>query len=310
MSRLPPISVLFGGVGSEREVSLSSGQNMIAALSKRFEVRGIELAEAALPKSLAGCRETVVFPALHGEFGEDGTLQAMLEAGGYAFGGCDAASSKRCMDKALIKAMAKKLKIRTPLSSLMRNPGDFQPNDLIAALGSRIVVKPNDQGSSVGVHFARGIDELGALKGVVEHGEWLAEEWIEGRELTVGILNGKALGIVEIVSSKGYYDYEAKYTPGFSSYHYPADIPSDAAVEISRSAELIFAQAGCRDFARVDFLLRGNTPFLLEINTIPGLTETSLLPKSATCLGYDFVSLAEAMVRPALERFGAQKEQI
>jgi D-alanine-D-alanine ligase len=299
----PQVIVLFGGVGSEREVSLRSGANMVAALESHYPVVGVELKEAALPEDLDPRRD-IVFPALHGEFGEDGTLQGLLEQAGICYAGCDAAASRLCMDKQAIKVIAREMTIPVP-KGICLHAGEPLPLASIAdELGEDLVVKPCDQGSSVGVEFIQGKDALAQWWQAVSGGRWLIEECIHGRELTVGLLHGKAQGVVEIISARGFYDYQAKYTPGYSSYEYPAKLSAELTCRIQLMAEAIFEQAACRDFARVDFLLAGEDDVrLLEINTIPGLTATSLLPKSASCNGYDFEQLAIAMLQPAIDRF-------
>jgi D-alanine-D-alanine ligase len=300
----PQVIVLYGGVGSEREVSLNSGANMVAALERHYPVVGVELKDAALPSNLDP-GQTVVFPALHGEFGEDGTLQALLEQAGIIYAGCDAVSSRMCMDKQAIKLLAKDMGIPIPQGLCLTAGDALSAADICAGLGTEdLVVKPCDQGSSVGVSFIKGVDVLAQWWPTVNRGRWLIEERIHGRELTVGLLHGKAQGIVEIISARGIYDYEAKYTPGYSRYEFPAKLAVDLTRDIQQMAERIFVAAGCRDFARVDFLLADEADVrLLEINTIPGLTATSLLPKSASCNGYDFEQLAVAMLQPAIGRF-------
>ena len=177
---------------------------------------------------------------------------------------------------------------------------------VIAQLGSSLVIKPTDQGSSVGLYMTEHRSALGVTLSQINAGHWLIEQRIRGRELTVGVLHGKAMGVVEIVSASGVYDYQAKYTPGSTSYRVPA--PLDAALEarVKAEAEALFAACGCRDFARIDFLLDGTQPYFLEINTLPGLTATSLLPKSASCIGLDFEALALELLAPALARFDAR----
>lgn len=304
---IPQIIVLYGGVGSEREVSLRSGANMLSALEAAFPVTGIELHDASLPPSIdPEC--SVVFPALHGEFGEDGTLQGLMEEAGITFAGCDAESSRRCMDKQAIKSLAAEMGIPIPKGLCLDTGESLSAETIRETIGEDCVVKPCDQGSSVGVEFISGADAVATWWQGIRNGRWLIEERIHGRELTVGLLNGKAQGIVEIVSTSGFYDYQAKYTPGFSRYEYPAKLPAELTKQIQLMSERIFSAAGCRDFARVDFLLAGESDVrLLEINTIPGLTATSLLPKSASCNGYTFEQLAAAMVQPAIARWNSNK---
>ncbi|MGB0334686.1 MAG: D-alanine--D-alanine ligase family protein [Opitutales bacterium] len=302
MSNPPKITVLYGGVGPEREVSLQSGEAIADALAASYDVERIRLDSEELPASLAG-GESLVFPALHGRFGEDGRLQELMEAEGIIYCGSDSAASRLCMDKAATKRMAADLGIRVPEG--IRFDGTQAPlaDDVIGQLGESLVVKPADQGSSVGLHFAEHRSALGVALSTIRSGQWLIEQRIRGRELTVGILKGAAMGIVEIVSGSGVYDYKAKYTPGSTSYRYPADLESAVEAEIKDAAEQVFEACGCRDFARIDFLLDGKKAYFLEVNTLPGLTATSLLPKSASCIGFDFEGLAAGLVDPAMQRF-------
>jgi D-alanine-D-alanine ligase len=176
---------------------------------------------------------------------------------------------------------------------------------VIEQLGASLVIQPAEQGSSGGLHFTEHRSALGVTLSGIRSGNWLIEQRIRGRELTVGVLHGAAMGIVEIVSQTGVYDYKAKYTPGSTEYHFPADLEAAVEAKIKDQAEQLFDACGCRDFARIDFLLDGGRPYFLEINTLPGLTATSLLPKSASCVGYDFEQLAGELVAPAMARFQA-----
>lgn len=297
----PMITVLYGGVGSEREVSLKSGEAIAQALEANFAVQRIVLDAEALPPEIDPAA-TVVFPALHGSFGEDGRLQALMDAAGVEYCGSGAEASRICMDKDATKRIAQKLGLQVPKG--LAFAGDAVPlaDELMAELGESLVIKPVDQGSSVGLYFTEHRSALGVTLSQIHQGNWLAEQRISGRELTVGLLHGKAMGVVEIVSASGVYDYQAKYTPGSTEYVYPAQL-SDAVTErIQSEAEQIYAACGCRDFARIDFLLDGDEPYFLEVNTLPGLTATSLLPKSASCMGIDFEALAVELVSGALQR--------
>jgi D-alanine-D-alanine ligase len=304
MNATPIILVLYGGVGSEREVSLRSGEAVAQALRAGFDVEALILEREALPESIRP-EKHVVFPALHGNFGEDGQLQALLEAAGFHYCGSDAAASRLCMDKAATKAIARDLRIAVP--GAMTFDGAHAPlaDAVIEKLGTSLVIKPADQGSSVGLHFTEHRSALGVTLSGIRSGNWLIEQRIRGRELTVGVLKGAAMGVVEIVSQSGVYDYKAKYTPGSTEYHAPAEIEPAVEAMVKDHAEQIFDACGCRDFARIDFLFDGTRPYFLEINTLPGLTATSLLPKSASCVGYDFEQLAGELVEPAIARFQA-----
>jgi D-alanine-D-alanine ligase len=301
------IVVLYGGVGAERDVSLRSGHALIEVLSKSFKVEGIELNAAEIPASL-DLSQAVVFPALHGRFGEDGTLQAALDLRGASYCGCDSNASRLCMAKEQAKAIARKLGFATPMSLPFSGGTVPLADDIIKELGPSLVIKPENMGSSVGLHFTEHRSQLGVILSQIHKGEWLVERRIRGRELTVGILNGKALGIVEVVSANGVYDYDAKYNSGATEYLSPASLGDSLQSQICREAEALFTACGCRDFARIDFLLESDTPYFLEINTLPGLTSTSLLPKSAATQGYDFDALALELVRGGCERFAQLQE--
>lgn len=293
--------VLCGGTSAEREVSLRSGAALSEALALNHQVRLLQLDRDALPEGIDADR-TVVFPALHGGFGENGGLQALLEVEGIEYCGSDARSSRLCMNKVACKEVARDLGVPTPAWWAFDGAAAPLADAVIERLGASLVVKPADQGSSVGLHFADHRSALGIALSQIHSGQWLIEQRVSGRELTIGLLEGRALGIVEVISTSGVYDYRAKYTPGSTEYRYPAELDSGLAREIGAAAEALFAACGCRDFARIDFLLDAGGPRFLEINTLPGLTATSLLPKSAACCGYDFGELAAALVAPALAR--------
>ncbi|TVP76306.1 MAG: D-alanine--D-alanine ligase [Puniceicoccaceae bacterium] len=304
MSKVPRILVLYGGVGPEREVSLCSGEAIAQALAASYAVQPILVDAAALPEGIRADTD-LVFPALHGTFGEDGRLQGLLESGGIHYCGSDAAASRLCMDKVASKSVASQYQI--PVPQALHFDGAQAPlaDAVIEQLGTSLVVKPADQGSSVGLHFTEHRSALGVALSGIRCGQWLIEQRIRGRELTVGVLGGQAMGIVEIVSASGVYDYQAKYTPGSTEYRFPAELTPVLESQIKTYAETLFTACGCRDFARIDFLLEGAIAYFLEINTLPGLTATSLLPKSASCIGLDFEALAAALVAPGIARFQA-----
>jgi D-alanine-D-alanine ligase len=300
----PPIIAVFaGGTSAEREVSLGSGRACAIALARSFPARLFQIDANALPVGLDPAQH-VVFSTLHGTFGEDGGMQGLLDAAGVHYAGCDAASSALTMDKAHTKQVAAARGV--PVVPGIRFDATAKPKaaDVIAKLGDNLVVKPNAEGSSVGLGLVSSRGELEAKLDSVTKGAWLVERRIVGRELSVGVLRGKAMGIVEIRPKSGVYDYTSKYTKGMTEYLAPAplDAASTAAVQIA--AETAFAACGCRDYARIDFMFSGeNSFYLLEINTLPGMKETSLLPMSARCAGLDFTALVRELVSPALQRF-------
>ena len=303
MTPLPIVAVLAGGTSAEREVSLGSGRACALALARSFPTQLRVVDAAALPAGLDP-RRHVVFSTLHGTFGEDGCMQRLLDLAGIGYAGCDAASSALTMDKAKTKALAASRGVRGADAVLFLADAKPDAADLLARLGEEIVLKPNCEGSSVGLTIARGGAELSAALGRITTGSWLAEARIRGRELSVGILGGRALGVVEIRPRSGVYDYASKYTKGMTEYLAPAPLAPEVAAAVRVAAEAAFAACGCRDYARADFILSGqNEPIFLELNTLPGMKETSLLPMSARCAGLDFIALVRELVTPALQRF-------
>lgn len=297
------IAVLCGGLSDEAEVSRVSGNAIHAALAQSFKTEFYDLGRNALPETLDPHKH-VIFPAMHGAFGEDGTLQTLLDEAGFAYAGSGAAGSRLCMDKVAAKARVAEVNVPSAPDIAFTAQDKLSPDALIEKLGESIVIKPRDKGSSVGLYL---IDTREALETVLSNlpeGNWMAEPRMNGRELTVGVLGGQAMGIVEIIPDSGVYDFEHKYTKGRTQYQCPAALSPELTKEIQLAAERAFTVCGCRDFARVDFILCADgRPMFLEVNTIPGLTETSLLPKSATHIGLDFQALAQRMTAPAIQRF-------
>jgi D-alanine-D-alanine ligase len=303
----PTIAVFSGGTSAERDVSLGSGAACALALARSFPTRLFQLTRNALPEGLDPAKH-VVFSTLHGTFGEDGGMQRLLDEAGVQYGGCDAAGSELTMDKSRTKAAAQASGVR--VAKGMRFGAEEKPSAdvVIAELGQEVVVKPNAEGSSVGLSIAIDRGTLMAALAGITRGSWLIEQRIVGRELSVGVLGGKALGVVEIRPKSGVYDYTSKYTKGATEYLAPAPLDTRTTDLVRSAAATAFKACGCRDYARVDFILRGaDELYLLEINTLPGMKETSLLPMSARCEGLDFTALVREMITPALQRFHAAK---
>ncbi len=291
--------ILCGGRSSEREVSLRSGAAVAQALPGS---RLVTLESDALPEWL-DAKQHVVLPMLHGGWGEGGQLQTELEARGISFAGSGAASSRLCMDKVATKAKLRAVGL--PVADEISFDGASPPTVevLLGRLGPIIFVKPVDQGSSVGLHRAEGQAQVQHVLSSLGSGRWMAEPNLSGRELTVGLLDGKALAVVEIVSPSGVYDYHSKYAPGGSQHIAPAILSPEITAKILKAAEEAFHVCGCRDFARVDIILSPTGTFhILEINTLPGMTETSLLPDCAACCGISYAELASRMSRGAIKR--------
>jgi D-alanine-D-alanine ligase len=299
----PIIAVFAGGTSSEREVSLGSGLACAVALARSFPTRLFDVNREALPEGFDPALH-VVFSTLHGTFGEDGSMQRLIEQAGGVYAGCGIESSRLTMNKEETKKAAARAGITSTQGVLFKADRKPSIDEVISRFGDRLVVKPNAEGSSVGLNIVEGRAQLEKVFGSLGQGEWLVEKRIFGHELAVGVLNGKAMGVVEVRPKSGVYDYASKYTAGMSEYFAPAPLPDATATLVRGTAERAFAACGCRDFARVDFLLSNeNELFLLEINTLPGMKETSLLPMSARCAGLDFTALVREMVTPAVQRF-------
>lgn len=299
----PIIAVFSGGTSAEREVSLGSGLACAVALARLLPTRLFRIEENALPAGLDPARH-VVFSTLHGTFGEDGGMQRLLETAGVSYAGCGVASSALTMDKTATKNAVAAAGIPVIPGVTFAAAAKPTADEIVAKFGEAVVLKPNAEGSSVGLHIVGARAELAAALAKVTAGDWIIEQRIFGRELAVGVVNGHAMGIVEIRPKSGVYDYESKYTKGRTEYLAPAPLEEKLTREIRVAAERAFAACGCRDYARVDFMIGGDGRFyLLEINTLPGMKETSLLPMSARCEGWDFTRLVEEMVLPAVQRF-------
>jgi len=278
------LAVLKGGPGSERDVSLRSGGSVASALrAAGAQVSEIELTgtEVEIP---AGTE--LVFNLIHGTFGEDGRLQALLDGRGIPYTGEGTEESRIAFDKILTKQALERAGVPTPRFEILVK-GE-RPT-----LPLPIVIKAPCQGSSVGVHLIHDtavIDE--AIADCLQHGdEVLVEELVQGRELTVGVLGEEVLPVVEIRPLAGFYDYTNKYTKGATEYLVPAPL-TPAETEAVQAVALAAVKAlGLKVYSRVDVLLGEGGPTVLEINTIPGMTETSLLPKAAAAYGLDFTQL-------------------
>lgn len=303
----PIIAVFSGGVSAEREVSLGSGAACAIALSRHFATRLFDIKTEAVPAEVDPAKY-VVFSTLHGTFGEDGGMQRLLDKAGIIYAGCDAAASALTMDKIATKRAAAKRGVTGAKDVVFQAAKKPAPAKVLAELGEKLVMKPSDQGSSVGLHIISGKAELEKALAEAKTGTWLIEQRLYGHELSVGVLNGRAMGVVEIRPKSGVYDYASKYTKGMTEYQAPAPLTETQTAQVQRAAENAYAACNCRDYARVDFIFSEKDGlFLLEINTLPGMKETSLLPMSAKCVGLDFTALVRELVSPALKRFHAAK---
>lgn len=297
------VAVLCGGNSSERDVSLVSGAAVADALESLevpFEI--YKLVDNRLPQELDPSRH-LVLPVIHGTYGEDGRLSAELDQAGFVYAGCDQQSNVLCFDKFATKAIAARLGLPVAEDRLLEAGGSVDYDQLKTRLGTPMILKPRQDGSSVGLHLVSSHEQFGSVREDLLKTDYLAESYMEGIDLTVGILGGKALGVVGVHPDGGLYDYEHKYTAGMSRYDVPARIDEELASRLKIWSERIFAGCNCRDLARVDYRMSSTGEVIfLEINTIPGMTPTSLLPKSALCEDISFKDLVLRWIGFSLNR--------
>jgi len=326
------ITVLMGGTSSERDVSLASGLRIAGALRERgHEVVTLDTARGTLtPKeekqmlskgnvvkkeppsreelarmatetlpqmlrALPALKDAdVVFMGLHGGYGEDGTIQALLDMAGICYTGSGHMASAVAMDKDLSKHLFRRAGVQTANWSMARR--EEPPEDQLRGLGLPVVVKPSKQGSTVGLSIVKRREELDAAiaEAFLYDDEVMLEQFVAGRELTVGILGADALPVGEIIPKHEIYDYECKYTPGMAEEVFPAHISSDRAREAQELARRAFQALKLRGCARIDFrMTEDGSLFCLEANTLPGMTQTSLIPQAAAAAGISFPELCE-----------------
>lgn len=304
------IGVVMGGCSSEREISIKSGTGALKALTEAgCNVGAIDL-KTENPDEVAAFLKNskidIAFLALHGRFGEDGKIQKILEDIGLPYTGSDSKASYIAMDKLLTYATLEKNNIRVPrYLKFNKSSTDIERQAKAAFKGGAVVVKPSSEGSSFGISIVSDYAQLEqAIKDAFYYGdEIIIEGYIKGKELTVGILGNKLLPVVEIRPKNFFFDFKAKYQSGMTEYLVPAPIDLAIAQEVQRIAWKVHQSIGCRHLSRVDFILdEENIPWVLEINTIPGMTATSLLPKAAAAAGINFGELCLTLAKLAYER--------
>lgn len=336
------VAVLYGGISPERNVSISSAKSVIPALIELgYNVKPIDPAYGANglrtidelngtddfptleelkkldPKRILECFNSdlfddidIAFIVMHGKYGEDGILQALLELRGIPYTGSNVKASSLAMDKSSSKMLFGAAGLPTPQWTVM-TPKDFGNYELIEEirdeLGEELVIKPNDQGSTIGITIVTtgNLDDI--HNGIIEAGKYsdrvLIEAYIEGREVTVGILDREPLPIIEIVPESGFYDYKHKYTKGHTEYVCPAELTEDITHFTQSLAQTAYLALGCSGFGRVDFRINEDgQPYILEVNTIPGFTSTSLVPKAAKESGIEFPELCRELIEIALKK--------
>lgn len=296
------IGVIMGGISSEREVSLSSGREIL----NHINFNGYEGVEIILDtktdifEKVKGIDFALL--ALHGKYGEDGTVQSILDSLEIPYSGCGMLSSALCMDKDLTKTVLRNHGVRTAEWFVVKNAADAT-KEMVEALGYPVVVKPNRGGSSVATFICTSYDEVveGVKEGLKVDSEVMVEEFIKGDEITVPILDGEALPTLIIKPVKGgFFDYQSKYEDGGAEeviIEYEEPLQS----EINELALKTFSALKCDVYARVDFIVRDGVPYLLEINTLPGMTRTSLFPKSAKGIGLSYQGLLDRIIQSSLK---------
>lgn len=295
------IAVLMGGRSSERDISLKTGGAILHALQgSGYSAVALD-ADSGIAESLKANGVDVAFIALHGAFGEDGTVQGLLELLGIAYTGSGVLASAVSINKVITKKMLAYHGLPTPAFQVVfAEKGDVEHAVESITLPLPFVVKPSEEGSTIGISVVRDPEHIGPAVSLAAQydPEILVEEFVKGRELTASVLNGEPLPLVEIVAKDGFYDFEAKYhSQGTTRYVVAPGIGEEHTLLIQKLAGETYAALGCSGAARVDFFLtEEGRPFILEINTIPGMTETSLLPKAAGHAGIDFVSLVERIL--------------
>jgi len=304
------IAVIMGGLSPEREVSMTSGRAVVDALrAGGYDTAPVEFAGPSVLDELKAAAPDVAFIALHGTLGEDGPMQGLLEIMDIPFTGSGVLGSAVSMDKATTKKLLGYHGIKTAEFFTAKRTDVAGIEERARGIGLSLVVKPANLGSTIGMGFVHSWDELGrAVEEAFRHDENIVvERFIEGRELTVGILSGRALPVVEIIAPGGVYDYTAKYRSGETRYVCPAELPETTAGMLQETALMVFEILNGYSMGRVDFRLSpSGEAYVLEMNTIPGLTGTSLLPKAAKAAGISFLELIETMLSDALVRHGEQ----
>ncbi|MFC4892944.1 D-alanine--D-alanine ligase [Pseudofrancisella aestuarii] len=289
------IVVLYGGDSPEREVSLKSGGAVLTALQQEgFDVCGVDASSRELVEEILRISPDICYIALHGEDGENGRVQSLLEILKIKHTASDIRASVITMDKMLSKEVWERNGLLTPKAKLLT-----ESLKEAKELKFPVVIKPTSTGSSIGITKVNLEMELeSAYKEAAQYGEVMIEEWVTGKEMTVAVLNDEVFSSVWIEPKNEFYDYESKYG-GQSIYHSPSGLPDDKELEIRELAKRAYDVLSCKGHARVDFIYSDGKFYLIEINTSPGMTEHSLSPKSAKALGYSFNDLVRKVVEQA-----------
>ncbi len=299
------IAVLMGGWNSEREVSLRSGEAVFAALTKLgYRATKIDFSRKIF-EQLREVKPDIIFNALHGQYGEDGRIQGLLDILEIPYTHSGIVASALCMDKVLTRKIAATVGVKFPHYEILKKGEDAQNKEKIFAVGKPFVIKPINEGSSVGVEVILPNMQFDFSKYEWKFGdEIIVEKYLAGQEIQVAVMDGKALGAIEVRPHGLFYDYKCKYTAGMTDYIMPAEISAEKYAEVLDLAQRCHQVAGCRGISRVDFILNNkdggdNEFYLLETNTHPGFTATSLVPKIAKHVGISFEEICEFLIKTA-----------
>jgi len=298
------IAVVMGGLSAEREVSLNTGAGVLKALQdKQWDVVGIDWKPGtSLARMLEDANVVAVWNALHGTYGEDGAIQGLCTCMQIACTGSGILASALAMDKVISKRIFESNGVPTPRWTLLPHEPAADDLDKVAGFALPFVVKPANEGSSVGVSIVEDLAELPAALASARrhHGPVIIEDYIAGTEVFVGILDDRVLGSVEVRPAGKFYDYEAKYKRNDTTYLLPPELPRAVVDLVEHHALAAYRALGCSGHARPDVrVTRAGEPYVLEVNTLPGMTATSLLPKIAKAIGMDYATLCEAILASA-----------
>ena len=300
MNRYGKVAVLYGGLSSEREVSLKSGTAVLVALLARgIDAHGLDVGTDLAERLMRG-RYDRAFIVLHGRMGEDGCVQGLLEVLGIPYTGSQVTASAVAMDKVLSKAIWKAVSIPTPDYHVIQSDAQL---DVALALGFPLIIKPVSEGSSLGVSKVRAVEELkAAYKKARAFGQVIAEQCIVGPEYTCALLGDKGLPVIRLETPHDIYDYEAKYLLNSTQYHCPSGLSEPAESEVQNIARAAFTALGARGWGRVDIMADSQGHFyVLELNTVPGMTDHSLVPMAARAAGLSFGELVDEILAQTLE---------
>jgi len=307
------IGVLLGGIGPEREISLKTGEAIATALESRGHKVVRVYVDRDIDRVLRQTPIDIAFIALHGTYGEDGCVQGLLEIMGIPYTGSNVLASALAMDKLKAKELFRLYNVPTPPYYCVDAEDLEKLEEMHGSFGFPVFVKPRRSGSSVGAGKANDLSEL--KQRCEEAAQYdrsvLVERFVAAKEITVGVLDGRALGAIEMVPKGQFFDYKSKYQKGQSEFHFPARLPPTRYKGVLALAERAHRALGCSGATRVDMLVtEGENEYVLEVNTIPGMTPTSLLPQIAAGSGYDFAGLCEAiLLRSALGAPGTHIEE-